>query len=44
MKKQYLITHHYTDEEVLADDFFEKLLQDCAIAQPFFDLLNTPLS
>lgn len=40
IKKQHLIYHRYTDEEVLAEDFFEKVMKDCAIAKPFFDLLN----
>lgn len=43
MKKQYLIMHQYTDEEILAPDFFEILLEDCRVAQPFFDFLNSSL-
>jgi uncharacterized protein (TIGR02453 family) len=43
MKKQHLIIHHYTDEEVLSEDFFEKIIQDCHIAQPFFDFINQVL-
>ncbi len=44
MKKQHLIFHQYTDEEVLHPQFFERVIQDCLIAKSFFDLLNTPLS
>ena len=40
MQKQYLIYHHYTDEEILGSWFFEQVIQDCKTAKPFFDLLN----
>jgi uncharacterized protein (DUF2461 family) len=44
MKKQHLIYHHYTDEEILDPNFFTTLIEDCLIAKPFFDFINRPLS
>jgi uncharacterized protein (DUF2461 family) len=44
MKKQYLIYHHYTDEEILDDNFFDRVIEDCYIAKKFFDFINRPLS
>lgn len=44
MKKQYLIYRYYTDEEVLSENFFDRLIEDCKIAKPFFDFINKPLS
>jgi hypothetical protein len=43
MKKQHLIIHHYTDEEILSEDFFDRLIEDCKIAKPFFDFINQNL-
>jgi uncharacterized protein (TIGR02453 family) len=43
MKKQHLILHHYTDEEILSEDFFDRLIEDCKIAKPFFDFINQSL-
>jgi uncharacterized protein (TIGR02453 family) len=43
MKKQYLIYHHYTDEEILSQEFFDIIIKDCMVAKPFFDFLNKPL-
>ena len=43
-RKQFLIYHHYTDEEVLSADFHKKIIEDCKIAKDFFDFLNNPLS
>ena len=40
IKKQYLIYHHYTDEEVLSSWFLKQLLEDCKTGKPFFDFLN----
>jgi len=44
MKKQYLIYHHYTDEEILDTHFFDRVIEDCLIAKPFFEFINRPLS
>jgi uncharacterized protein (DUF2461 family) len=44
MKKQHLIYHHYTDEEILDSHFFDKVIEDCLIAKSFFDFINRPLS
>lgn len=44
MKKQYLIYHQYTDKEILDNNFFDKIIEDCLIAKPFFDFINRPLS
>lgn len=40
MKRQHLIIHHYTDQEVLSPSFFDQIIQDAIVAKPFFDLLN----
>lgn len=40
MRKQYLIFHYYTNEEILSESFYEKLVEDCLIAKPFFDFIN----
>lgn len=39
-RKQFLVFKKYTDEEVLADSFFNQILHDCETAKPLFDLLN----
>jgi hypothetical protein len=43
MKKQHLVYHHYTDAEILSEEFFDIFIEDCLTAKPLFDLLNTPL-
>jgi uncharacterized protein (DUF2461 family) len=43
MKKQHIIMHTYSDEEILAPNFLDVLLADCRIAKPFFDFLNESL-
>ena len=40
-RKQHLIYRHYTDEEVLADDFYDRILDDCRTVKPWADFLNT---
>ena len=39
-KKQHLFFHHYTDKEVLADDFTDKVLSDIKAAIPFVHFLS----
>ena len=38
--KQHLIYHQYNDEDITKADFFDRILDDCRIAKPFFDRLN----
>ena len=40
-RKQHLVYHHYTDAEVLADDFYDRILDDCRTVKPWADFLNT---
>ncbi len=39
-RKQHLIYRHYTDEEVMRDDFFKHILDDCRTVKPWADFLN----
>lgn len=38
--KQHLIYHQYNDEDITKAEFFDRILDDCRIAKPFFDRLN----
>lgn len=40
-RKQHLIYHRYTDEEIVRPDFFEKVREDCKTAKNWFDRLNS---
>lgn len=38
--KSYCVSHYFTDEEVVADDFEEKLVKSAKLARPFVESLN----
>jgi uncharacterized protein (DUF2461 family) len=38
--KQILVFHHFTDREVLAGDFREKVVGTCRAMRPFLDYLQ----
>ena len=40
MKKQHLLYKHYTDEQVLSEDFMKNVLQDIETCMPRFHLLQ----
>lgn len=42
--KQYLVIRNFTDEEVLADDFLDKLNQSFANMRPFLDYMSDVLT
>lgn len=42
--KQYLLTHNFTDAEVLAPDFTEKLSRVFKAMRPFFDYMSDVLT
>lgn len=42
--KQFLIKHDFSDEEVLADDFPEKVVEVFRAMRPFFDLMSSFLT
>ena len=42
--KQFLIKHDFTDEEVLADNFPEKVVETFKEMRPFFDLMSNFLT
>jgi uncharacterized protein (TIGR02453 family) len=39
-RQQLFFMHTYTEAEVLAPDFTEKLAQDCRVLKPYLDFLN----
>jgi uncharacterized protein (TIGR02453 family) len=38
--KQVIVLHHFTDQQVLAEDFPEKTLTACRVMKPFVEYLN----
>jgi uncharacterized protein (TIGR02453 family) len=38
--KQVTVLHHFTDQQVLAGDFSEKVLTACRVMKPFVDYLS----
>lgn len=43
-KKQFLVTHSFTDQEVLADDFSEKVKENYLLLLPFFNYMTEVLT
>jgi uncharacterized protein (TIGR02453 family) len=41
--KQILVAHHFTDEQVLADDFFHQVVAGCRTMRPLVDYLDDVL-
>lgn len=42
--KSYIVTHRFTDEEVLQDDFVEKVVRHFELLRPFFDYMSEVLT
>lgn len=42
--KNFFVTHSFTDKEVLADDFSEKVLHHFQLLRPFFDYMSDVLT
>jgi uncharacterized protein (TIGR02453 family) len=42
--KQFVVRRHFTDEEVLADDFLPKLVESFRAMRPFFDYMSDVLT
>ena len=43
-KKQFIFTCPYSDEEILTEGFYEKVLADAALLLPFFDYMSEVLT
>lgn len=41
--KEFIVEHHFTDDEVCAPDFFENLLPMCQAMKPFNDFMNAAI-
>ncbi len=42
--KKFVVRHHFTDEEVFAEDFLEKVLTHFKLLRPFFDYMSMVLT
>ena len=42
--KNFFVTHSFSDKEVLADDFSEKVLHHFHLLRPFFDYMSDVLT
>jgi len=42
--KQFIITHKFTDTEVLSDDFLEKADESFKAMRPYFDYMSEILT
>ncbi|MFT4762221.1 MAG: hypothetical protein ACI9XO_002967 [Paraglaciecola sp.] len=42
--KQFVVRRHFTDEEVLADDFLPKMIETFRAMRPFFDYMSDVLT
>jgi len=38
--KQIMVVHHFTDEQVTAEDFLDQVIAGCRAMRPFLDYLN----